>query len=240
MPPEPGATGRTSTLRLDAGVRVWDTATGALVRRIDTAGAAVETFAANDDGTRLAVGLREGRVLLFSLPDGRLLLERSVPAATGAPRWAGLAFSRNGQWLAASWRGEAEVWNLATAGREHRVRLARGLAEIGAPSFSPDSIHLLTRDGRMVRRWNLESGAASTVLEGHRQTVSALGFDPQGQWVLSASLDTELRRWPLFASREALQAAAWAALPRCLSNGDRVQIGLAPATGDCRAGAARR
>ncbi|NRF71360.1 toll/interleukin-1 receptor domain-containing protein [Aquincola sp. S2] len=229
--------GQAFSLRLEPGLRLWDASNGALVRRIDMKGAPVETFVTSADGTRLAVGFRAGRVAVFSLPEGRLLFEREMGPAARAPRWAGLAFSPDGQWLAGSYGGAGEVWGIGK--HERHVMLVRGLSEVGAPAFTPDSRRLLTRDGRSVRLWDLESGEVAVAMEGHRLTVAALAFDPKGRWVLSASLDRDLRRWPLHASRAELQARAWSSLPRCLSDAERAQLALAPGSGPCRAAGAR-
>lgn len=236
MPAEAGSSpgaGQVSTLRLEAGLRLWDAATGAPVRRIDLAGVPVEAFVASADGTRVAVGLRGGRVAVYTLPEGRLTFEHAVQRASTAPRWAGLAFSRDGRWLATSYGGEAEVWDVAKASRH--VMLARGLAAVGAPAFAPDARLLLTRDGRALRLWDLQSGEPRATLQGHRQTVSALAFDPAGRWVLSGSLDKELRRWPLYASLAELQARAWSVLPRCLTAAERTQLALPADGGHCPA-----
>ena len=227
--------GQAASLHLEAGLQLWDTRDGRWLQRIDTGGADVQAFALNGDGTRLAVGLRAGRLRLFSLPDGRPLRELALPQATGLPRWAGLAFSPDGRWLAASHGGEAAVWRLDADGPA--VRLSRGLSEVGAPSFTPDSQRLLTRDARAVRLWAPDTGDAAAVLEGHALTVSSLAVDPQARWVLSASLDRQLRRWPLHASRQQLVDRAWGSLPRCLSADERAQMALPTTRSACPAGA---
>lgn len=243
-PMEPAASGppgnsQSQSLRLDSGVRLWNAQTGARLGRISASGdTSIESFVASVDGTQLAVGLRAGRVNVFSLPDGRLLHDLELSGAKGTPRWTGLTFSPDGRWLAGSYGGEGQVWDLKKDARP--LRLARGIAEVGMPTFTPDSRQLLTRDGRSVRVWNPETGEPRFALEGHRNDVSDTAFDPQGRWVLSASLDQDLRRWPLYATVPEFQAHAWSSLPRCLTDEERAQLALAPATGACPATGPRR
>jgi len=83
-----GEEGQASSLRLESGLRLWAAATGAPVRGIDMAGVPMEAFVTSADGTRVAVGLRGGRVAVYTLPEGQLMLEHAVQRVSTAPRWA--------------------------------------------------------------------------------------------------------------------------------------------------------
>jgi len=48
---------------------------------------------------------------------------------------------------------------------------------------------------RTIRLWSLKDGSAGSVLSGHRDKVTALGFLP-GARLVSASSDGTVRIWP--------------------------------------------
>ena len=55
-----------------------------------------------------------------------------------------------------------------------------------------------------ISRWDVksDSGTPDLVLEGHTDTITGLSISPDGNFVLSNSMDSSLRKWDVrpFAS----------------------------------------
>ncbi|MDG4814249.1 NB-ARC domain-containing protein [Micromonospora sp. WMMD956] len=65
-----------------------------------------------------------------------------------------------------------------------------------ACTFIPDGIAVGSDDG-LIRLFRDGSHAPEAILAGHRGEVRALAVSPDGNWVVSASDDTTIRRWDL-------------------------------------------
>src|SRR5437667_160242 len=70
------------------------------------------------------------------------------------------------------------------------------LSFVNAVAFSPDGKLLAsTSNDKMVRLWNVATGAALQILEGHPPYISAVAFSSDGKLLASASDDNIIRLW---------------------------------------------
>lgn len=128
-----------------------------------------------------------GRILASGCtPDGRVLV---TTATDGTVRMAGLAGSPG--------RPPTPLQDVSlgdTTGPQ-LIGLQGGATQL---SFSPDSIHFRTTDvwGTIVD-WDLSGArrALQATLNGHRTTVRAIGFSPDGTRLATGSSDGEIRVW---------------------------------------------
>lgn len=146
-----------ATCGRDNRIRLWNTATGRLVRQLPAGPALVASVAFSPDGHTLAAGHRDGTFLLLD-------------AATGAPRGGlldggagpvqALAFAPRGDRLALGGAGGAvELWDL---------RALRPLAEpfhgleesVRSLAFHPDGDTLASAHGRAAALWRPHTGPA--------------------------------------------------------------------------------
>ncbi|KAF9147881.1 hypothetical protein BG015_010415 [Linnemannia schmuckeri] len=73
--------------------------------------------------------------------------------------------------------------------------------------------------------WNLLTGEAGPVLQGHAYTVNGVAFSPNGQWIASSSADETLRLWDASTGALVTILSGHAASVRCVAfSPDGLQI----------------
>jgi WD40 repeat protein len=80
--------------------------------------------------------------------------------------------------------------------------LKRGVAVHGENKisiFSPDGRHIVTQssDRSIAYVWDLLTGKSPAILKGHQAEIVSVSFSPDGQRILTASLDATARIWNL-------------------------------------------
>jgi eukaryotic-like serine/threonine-protein kinase len=215
----------------DATVRVWDVESGVerFIFRGHTA--AVEGVQFSPDGRRLVSTCPAGGAVkvwdLTRHPEHgtfartrargqgavkvRDLLRRPDAAslAQTGPDIEALAFHPTRGWLlSVTVGGTLQTWDAKT-GMLLRQRSVPMSDELVSPAvlaaFGPGGEHLAARDredARLVRVWDVETGAETAVLRGHTQPVFCLRFSPDGRNLLTCGCDpkdpggpNEVRVW---------------------------------------------
>jgi WD40 repeat protein len=150
------------------------------------------TFVFSPDGKWLATAAREPpNCAVWDLATGRRRF--SLSGLTNAVR--AVAFSRDGQWLAAACDdGTARVWE--SEGGRSVATLQPHPREVTQVAFAKDPRWLLTvcADNRL-RVWDVENRICVALLRGHRDKIRSAEFSNDGEEVLSASADRTFRRW---------------------------------------------
>src|SRR5262249_45111711 len=113
--------------------------------------------------------------------------------------WTSVAFSADGQWLAAgNADGLLRVWDRAT-GREFFSTPTPTQAGVHGLTFcGPDSRILVaaTADNTILG-WYTLSGKPAFTLRGHKRMVTAVACSPDGDRLVSGSLDRTVKLWDL-------------------------------------------
>ena len=171
-------------------VDVWETAGGALVRRLQGHEHAIRTLAASPDGAWLATGGEETRVMLWNAATGKL--GRILRGATDFIN--AVAFSPDGSRVAAAGAdGRVLVWNTATGELVHT--LLGHFDEVETIAFAPGGRMLASSgDDARILIWDLAQGRQVRALSGHTAAVRTLVFGAGGR-LLSAGEDAEIRVW---------------------------------------------
>jgi hypothetical protein len=81
---------------------------------------------------------------------------------------------------------------------------------------------------KTARVWDVATGKTIALLDGDTKDVWTANFSPDGQQVITGSLDSTARLWRLYPNTKALVDAAKAAQQRCLSSAQREQFFLTP------------
>jgi WD40 repeat protein/serine/threonine protein kinase len=163
----------------DGIVRIWDPATGTLMRELRHDGPTRSYYATalSPDGKLIAAITTSGAVVhIWDSASGALLAELPNDAA-GGPR---LAFSSDGQWLASSGGNDVRVFNVRTWSEA----LAITGPHIRTLSFDPTGPRLATGTaGGDASIWEVPSGTRTRHLREIGDPVNSVAFSPDGQLV---------------------------------------------------------
>ena len=181
----------------DRTVRLWEAASGRLLRVLKGHGDDVESVAFSPDGRTIASGSTDKTVRLWEAASGRHLrvLEGHGDIVTS------VAFSPDGRTIASGADDDTvRLWD-AASGRLLRALEGHG-GGVWSVAFSPDgrTIASGSRDGT-VRLWEAASGRQLRVLKGHGRFVRSVAFSPDGRTIASGSWDDTVRLWEAASGR---------------------------------------
>lgn len=186
----------------------FDRLTGKKLRVIVEKGKPIVTFAVDPSSERLAY-VRDGRLIVRALADGKVLLDQS-----GFGPWSHVAFSPDGKQIAAANGRRVEMWNLATRTRMHADDTLGG----AVLAVHAHGDHLLVRDmdmnltlwdhrtGQLVRRFVKPPAQRSSAGESDAYSMPLHVFDccrnlqaisPDGTKVAAVWLDGPIHLYDL-------------------------------------------
>jgi len=154
------------------------------------------------DGSTLASGSADQRVILWDIPTGDRL--RTLEGHSDLVLC--VAFSPVSPLLASSSRDKSIIlWNAKTG---ERIRNLRGWFSghselVDALAFSPDGTILASGSwDRKIILWNPSTGKPFRKLRGHSSWVYSLAFSPDGITLASGSRDTTLMLWNVHTGKQ--------------------------------------
>jgi serine/threonine protein kinase len=177
----------------DKTIRLWNFATGELLKTVEAHSDAVRTIAYSPDGKTLASGSGDKTIRIWDLQTQTLV--RTLSGHSG-PIWS-IALSPDGQTLASgSYDGTIKLWNPQTGAL--RQTLTEHYDSIWSVAISPDGKMLAScsYDGK-IKLWNLQDGKLLRTLTGHTDAVRAIAISPDGKYLVSGSWDKTARIWDL-------------------------------------------
>jgi WD40 repeat protein len=124
---------------------------------------------------------------------------------TGASYWFNrVAFTHDGQHALVT--GGAVIFMDLSEGKEFRRDLELQFARLGL-AISHDGKKFATghQNDLIIRIGDIKTGKVTQTLQGHKGGVHALAFSPEGDRLLSGSLDGTLRLWDLKIGKEVMR-----------------------------------
>jgi WD40 repeat protein len=173
-------------------IKIWDTASGKLIRTIDGMSrlamervAIISSLAISSDGTRLAAGNSQGTIQLLEVSSGRLLVTLSGHVGSVDS----VAFSPDGSRIVTTARDALRIWE-PNNGQE--------LLTLRAPSekarqtvFSPDGKHLVSKsNGGRLKFWNAPSRQKVLTLAEYSEPMA---LSPDGRWLACEGPDGDVQ-----------------------------------------------
>lgn len=170
----------------DYKLRLWNVATGALIRIFLGHTWKVTSVAISADGLKALSGSRDGKAILWDTATGQSL--RVFKGANGS-EITSVALSADGQRVLVGFDDEkaAKLFDASTGAL---LKTFRGhTAGVASVAFSADGRRIVTggRDFKAIL-WDVASGKALHVLKGHTSQVTAVAFSPNGRVVVSGEI----------------------------------------------------
>lgn len=187
-----------ATAGADGTFRIWNAATGALVRTIEL-----------DNGPATAVALF-GSHALTGHGGGEVVMwdwQRAEKLATykrnQAEIWSVTFTGRADRFAASSHDWKVTLWDTGTtSGPVQVIDAHENAAQAVAFSSSAGGPRLATGSAdKTIKLWNLDTLDRIRTYKGHKDFVTALAFAPDGQTIASAGLDGSIRLWSTKSNR---------------------------------------
>jgi WD40 repeat protein len=172
-------------------VKLWDAATGKLLRSLDGHTHTVFSVVFSPDDRFLASADLSGSIRLWEVATGNLVREFKKQTA-GIRR---LAFNPDGSRLAsASFKVDVKIWD--TGSGECLQTLQGHSGMVLGIAFHPNGRLLASGgDDKLIRLWNVDTGKEVRTISGHTGIVSTVAFTRDGKRLASAGADPVVRLW---------------------------------------------
>ena len=173
-------------------LQVFDAAMGKL-RHEDSLGEAPLSMAVSPDGTQVAVGLRNGNIVIRNPEDRSLamMLEGHISGVQD------VAFAPDGSQLVSSARDDYQsiIWDLSDGTLVNSIEYTSATEKPSRATFGLDSGTVLSGTGWSLSFTELGEPNVQKKMYGHFGVIHSIAFSPDRDVVVTGSQDHHLRFW---------------------------------------------
>lgn len=229
-----GPEGSLASGHADGVIRLWDAASGKLIRELPGHSRAIASgsgLAFSPDGAELASASYDRTARLW---DWRVGKTQTILQGHSA-QTIGVAYSPDGRWLATASADQTVIlWDAKTGHKQHLLKGHHNMV-VGLRFVTASSAALLASASfdKTIRLWDVDTGVSVAILQGHTAGVIGLSLWPDvatdgaPRQLFSASVDGTVKRWNLAMPGQVLQDLPAAATSAAVSpDGRFVVVGL--------------
>ncbi len=172
-------------------LRLWDTATGLLLRTFDAQTNRIDSVAFSPDGHEILTAGGDNQLHVWAVATGQTI--QTLEGHTGEV--LSVAFSPDGrQALSGSQDKTVKLWDL---GAGQLLKTFEGHAdEVMSVAFSSDGRRALSGSkDKTLKLWDVETGHLLRTFEGHADAVTSVALSGDGGQALSGSSDKTVKLW---------------------------------------------
>lgn len=184
----------------DGSIRLWNIQTGEARATWASRGSTLHMAVADPDRRHVATGSADGRLRIWNWEKGAV--KHDIAANLGEV-WQ-LAWSRDGQYIAAAGEYGIAVWKLDDLTKPCWQR-RQPIRPMNALAFG-DRILACTDASNAIVLCDIKTGEETGRLKGHTGPITALAFSTDGRRIASGAEDQTLRLWDLTAGKDQLLA----------------------------------
>ncbi len=185
----------------DGAIRIWRFPLGSELKTIETGCGELFALAVSPDGQFLLSCGVDPAIRVWNLPDGRLV--RKMDGHIGTVTC--LVTSATGQIAASYGRDQTiRVWNYRSGRQLTQIDTRAGAATESTTITSllihpSEQVLIGATDSGAIKFWSVSTGKEilSNPLVGHQKLVNALALSPNGELLVSSSLDGTICLWNL-------------------------------------------
>lgn len=174
---------------IDGSIRIWDVRTGVLVKQLSDSSKQVNGLKFSSNGTRIMSGHTDGTIQVWNISTGELvqkLLDQDHNPILS------IDCSPDSLYVVAGYQnGKIKIWNISAGSIERECKgPLSGSVFIVIYSIDGNQIASGAKDGK-VKIWDAHTGKSVKVLPGPRESVSALSYSPDGEFLVAGFQDND-------------------------------------------------